>query len=50
VKIKIKKNGVKIKIKINSYELYKLQLKPEQLTRIIESASGIKDEICDYTK
>lgn len=50
MKIKIKKNGIKIKIKITSYELYKLNLTPEQLTRIIESASGIRDEICDYTK
>jgi hypothetical protein len=45
--IKIKQNGVKVKVKITSYELFKLNLTPEQLTELLKTASGIKNEICN---
>lgn len=45
--IKIKRDGVKIKIKITSVELIRLNLTPEQLTKILKEANGINNEICD---
>ena len=44
MKIKIKKNGVKIKIKITSYELYKLQITPQDLIQMLEASSGLIGE------
>lgn len=38
MKIVIKRNGFKVKIKINSYELYKLKVTHEQLKDMIDSA------------
>ena len=41
MKIKIKRDGVKIKIKITSYELFKLQITPEQLIQMLEASGGL---------
>lgn len=38
--IKINNNGLKVKIKITSYDLYKLNISPEQLTNILKCFNG----------